>query len=57
MTSIPTISAYKTRHVDPVKLAQRVERHRISQYALKPRFDYAFGSWAPEVLKWNFEGA
>lgn len=56
MSSIPTISPYKTRHLDPVKLAQRAERKRLAAYALKPRFEYAFGSWAPEVLKWNFEG-
>jgi len=56
LTSIPTISPYKVRHVDPAKLAQRAERKRVAAYALKPRFEYAFGSWAPEVLKWNFEG-
>jgi len=56
LSSIPTISPYKTRHIDPAKLAQRAERKRLAAYALKPRFEYAFGPWAPEVLKWNFEG-
>jgi hypothetical protein len=56
LSSIPTISSYRVRHIDPVKLAQRAERKRLAAYALKPRFEYAFGSWAPEVLKWNFEG-
>lgn len=56
LSSIPTISAYKTRHVDPAKIAQRAERYRLASYALKPRFEYAFGPWAPKVLKWSFEG-
>jgi hypothetical protein len=42
--------------MDPVRLAKRAERKRLAAYCLKPRFDYAFGSWAPEKLYWSFEG-
>jgi hypothetical protein len=56
LTSIAEIPSHKARHMDPVRLAKRAERKRLAAYCLKPRFDYAFGSWAPERLYWSFEG-
>ena len=51
-----TIPSYRSRHTDPVKVSERAERKRLADYALKPRFEYAFGSWAPEELRWSMEG-
>jgi hypothetical protein len=56
LTAFPEVPTHKSRHTDPARLAQRAERKRLCAYALKPRFDYAFGSWAPEKLDWSFEG-
>lgn len=51
-----TIPSYKSRHVDSGKVHERAERKRLADYALKPRFEYAFGSWAPEDLRWSMDG-
>lgn len=56
MSTIPTIPSYRAKHADPVKMHERAERKRLADYALKPRFEYAFGAWAPEELRWSMEG-
>lgn len=54
--SIPTIPSFKAKHPDPAKVHERAERQRLADYALKPRFEYAFGGWAPEQIRWTMEG-
>lgn len=51
-----TIPSYRSKHADPAKVHERAERKRLADYALKPRFEYAFGSWAPEELRWSMDG-
>ena len=51
-----TIPSYRSKHADPAKVQERAERKRLADYALKPRFEYAFGSWAPEELRWSMDG-
>lgn len=54
--TIPTIPSYRSKHTDPAKVHERADRKRLADYALKPRFEYAFGSWAPEELRWSMYG-
>ena len=56
LSNIPFLSMTKPKPIDPIKLDERAERKRLAEYCLKPRFEYAFGSWAPEELRWRLDG-
>ena len=62
-TGLPNLSLTKPRtKEDKDKLSaaagrvSREERMRLADYSLKPRFEWAFGSWGVEHVSWSFEG-
>lgn len=56
-TGLPNLSLTKpkAKKVDDNKVA-RDERKRLADYNLKPRFEWAFGSWGVEHVAWSFDG-
>ncbi|KAK8864496.1 hypothetical protein IAR55_001746 [Kwoniella newhampshirensis] len=55
-SGLPALSTTKPRPVDEERLKVREERKRLADYTLKPRFEYAFGSWTVEELRWRLDG-
>ncbi|WVF71289.1 hypothetical protein IAT40_006092 [Kwoniella sp. CBS 6097] len=55
-SGLPALSTTKPRPVDEERLKAREERRRLADYTLKPRFEYAFGSWTVEDLRWRLDG-
>jgi len=39
-----------------LKLKQKGERRRLAEFNLQPNFNYAFGAWGPEELRWRLDG-
>lgn len=57
-TGLPNLSTTKPKPKDKddkLKVA-RDERKRLADYELKPRFEFAFGSWGVESVFWSFDG-
>ena len=42
--------------IDEERLKAPAERKRLADYTLKPRFDFAFGSWGAEEIVWRLDG-
>ncbi|WVQ99578.1 hypothetical protein IAU59_006714 [Kwoniella sp. CBS 9459] len=55
-SGLPALSTTKPKPVDEERLKAREERRRLADYTLKPRFEYAFGSWTVEDLRWRLDG-
>ncbi|WWD17197.1 hypothetical protein CI109_101635 [Kwoniella shandongensis] len=55
-SGLPALSTTKPKPVDEEKLKARAERKRLADYTLKPRFEYAFGTWTVEELRWRLDG-
>ncbi|OCF33014.1 hypothetical protein I316_05352 [Kwoniella heveanensis BCC8398] len=55
-SGLPALSTTKPKPADEEKLKAREERRRLADYTLKPRFEYAFGSWTVEDLRWRLDG-
>jgi hypothetical protein len=53
---MPALSTTKPKAVSEEKYKERLERKRLADYSLKPRFDYAFGSWGGEQWRWLVDG-
>jgi hypothetical protein len=56
LTGLPALSTIKPKPVDEAKAKERAERKRLAEYSLKPRFQYAFGGWGVEEVKWRLDG-
>lgn len=56
-SGLPTLSATKPKPLDPTKMRERALRKKNTQFALKPRMEFAFGSWGVEEIEWRFDGA
>lgn len=55
-SGLPALSTIKPKVADDHRFKDREERRRLADYSLKPRLDYAFGSWGVEELRWRFDG-
>ncbi|WVR09792.1 hypothetical protein IAU60_006868 [Kwoniella sp. DSM 27419] len=55
-SSLPALSANRPKIGDETKVKARQERQRLAEYTLQPRFEYAFGTWAVEDLRWRLDG-
>ncbi|WVW84027.1 hypothetical protein I302_106055 [Kwoniella bestiolae CBS 10118] len=56
MSGLPALSITKPKPVDEERLKARAERQRLAEYSLKPRFEYAFGGWTVDELRWRLDG-
>lgn len=56
ISGLSALSTIKPKTVDDDRLKAREERKRQAQYTLKPRFEYAFGKWPVQELKWRLDG-
>ncbi|KAK6909983.1 hypothetical protein L486_00367 [Kwoniella mangroviensis CBS 10435] len=55
-SGLPALSTTKPKLVDEERLKARAERQRLAEYTLKPRFEYAFGGWTVDELRWRLDG-
>ncbi|WRT66474.1 uncharacterized protein IL334_003433 [Kwoniella shivajii] len=55
-SGLPALSTTKPKHVDEERIKARMERQRLAEYSLKPRFEYAFGGWTVQELRWRLDG-
>ncbi|WWC89220.1 uncharacterized protein L201_004138 [Kwoniella dendrophila CBS 6074] len=55
-SGLPALSTTKPKPVDEERLKARAERERLAEYSLKPRFEYAFGTWTVDELRWRLDG-
>ncbi|WWC94291.1 hypothetical protein V866_001133 [Kwoniella sp. B9012] len=55
-SGLPALSTTKPKPVDEERLKARAERQRLAEYTLKPRFEYAFGGWTVDELRWRLDG-
>ncbi|ORX35800.1 hypothetical protein BD324DRAFT_80738 [Kockovaella imperatae] len=57
-SALPSLSTIKPKAkvVDEDRLKARAERQRLAEYTLKPRFEFAFGSWGAESIHWRLDG-
>ncbi|KAL7421601.1 hypothetical protein Q5752_003370 [Cryptotrichosporon argae] len=55
-STLPALSMTKPKAADDTKVKERAERKRLADYSLKPRFEYAFGTWAVDELVWRLDG-
>lgn len=55
-TGLPNLSLTKPKPVDEAKLKGRAERKRLAEYTLKPRWEFAFGTWGVTEIRWKFDG-
>ncbi|KIR40608.1 hypothetical protein I307_05408 [Cryptococcus deuterogattii 99/473] len=56
ISGLSALSTIKPKTVDDDRLKAREERKKQAQYTLKPRFEYAFGEWPVQELKWRLDG-
>ncbi|OWZ81308.1 hypothetical protein C365_00280 [Cryptococcus neoformans Bt85] len=56
VSGLSALSTIKPKTVDEDRLKGREERKRQAEYTLKPRFEYAFGKWSVQELKWRLDG-
>ncbi|KIR67322.1 hypothetical protein I314_02540 [Cryptococcus bacillisporus CA1873] len=56
VSGLSALSTIKPKTIDDDRLKAREERKRQAQYTLKPRFEYAFGKWPVQELKWRLDG-
>lgn len=55
-TGLPSLSLTKPKVVDETKLKEREERKRLAEYSLKPKWEWAFGTWGVQQVWWTFAG-
>ncbi|ODN94249.1 hypothetical protein L198_05105 [Cryptococcus wingfieldii CBS 7118] len=55
-SGLPALTTTKPKRVDEERLKARAERRRLADYTLKPRSEYAFGTWSVQELKWRLDG-
>ncbi|WWC62089.1 uncharacterized protein I303_104679 [Kwoniella dejecticola CBS 10117] len=55
-SGLPALSTTKPKPIDEERLKARAERQRLAEYSLKPRFEYAFGTWTVKELRWRLDG-
>ena len=56
LTTLPALNPTKPRVVHVERLRARAERQRLADYTLKPRFEFAFGTWGSHVIEWRLDG-
>lgn len=62
MTTLPSLSMMKPKsmtnnNTDTSERSRaRAERKRLAEYSLKPRFEFAFGTWGAETIEWRLDG-
>jgi hypothetical protein len=55
-SGLPALSTIKPKIADDHRFKEREERRRLADYSLKLTFEYAFGPWGVEELRWRFDG-
>ena len=55
-SGLPSLSLIKPKPVDEGKMKERAERQRLAEYSLKPRWEFAFGTWGVKEIRWKFDG-
>ena len=55
LSTLASASPAKVKN-DEERLKARAERRRLADYSLKPRFEFAFGSWGAEEIVWGLDG-
>ncbi|WVQ72467.1 hypothetical protein IAR50_002019 [Cryptococcus sp. DSM 104548] len=55
-SGLPALTTTKPKRADEERLKARAERRRLADYTLKPRSEYAFGTWSVQELQWRLDG-
>jgi hypothetical protein len=56
LSTIPPRSLKLPKMVDIGESKGRADRKREAEYSLKPRFEWAMGSWGAANVEWRFDG-
>ena len=56
LSAIPSLSLKLPKMVDNGESRGKADRKREAEYSLKPRFEWAMGSWGAENVEWRFDG-
>lgn len=56
LSAIPSLTLTLPTPTKGGKVRDKAERKREAEYNLKPRFEWAMGSWGAEAIEWRFDG-